>query len=359
MRAKGSVDVSSATKDVRVKAERNLHMLAGNSGTGSLLLESKGQGLSQDFRNKYGEDVVSNGVILKSAGVVAAYGSDIYLRTGIGSGSGDILLDAAKGSRRVQVFSREFHTYTTKAVSFNFGPVNDTSEVKRTYQFGEKSAVMDVQLLLGGRLLGYNGGGGAAGVVVDGGIYCTKSIATAGVMADSRGSLLGKVPEGFENSITSTCNIAASAVPEFRKESEERHQLTVVDKFYRDGQLGNDESLKDIAFSFRDPLDSTSQYGTEGFLLPESRWQQAARLGLGSGGTSWTEKPVRYQGRDTYPWPGKKKWVDTNAFVRFRNFTFIDATTGSDASNLDVYKAQRIAEAESVAADTNFTVTGV
>ena len=49
IRAKGSVDISSNENDVRIKAEKNMQLLAGNSGSGGMLLESKGQGSIQGY----------------------------------------------------------------------------------------------------------------------------------------------------------------------------------------------------------------------------------------------------------------------------------------------------------------------
>lgn len=340
LRAKGSVDVSSSEKDVRVKAERNMQLVAGNGGRGGVLIESKGRGTQQQFKDKYGEDVVSNGVILRAAqSTTAVYGKDIYLRTGGADlGEGDILLDASRGKRRVQVFGREFHTYTTKAVTFNYGPIDTSSTVTKVYSFGERTCVMDVQLLLGGKLIGYPGGGGRPGIIVDGGVYGTKSFATSGVMADKKGMFLGKVPGGFAGTIASAVNAAAAAVEQLRSAGRARHATTVVEKYYRSQQLGDDALIKELKFSFRDPPESTRQYKTAQFQLPEARWQQFVRFGLGSGGVAWTEKPVIYQGRDTYPWPGKQKWVDEPTLLELSELTMFDAAAGHDKARPGPYE---------------------
>jgi hypothetical protein len=54
-RARTSVDISAGEGDVRVKAENNMQMLAGNSGSGGILMESKGSGFNLDYANKIGE----------------------------------------------------------------------------------------------------------------------------------------------------------------------------------------------------------------------------------------------------------------------------------------------------------------
>lgn len=359
LRAKGSVDVSSSEKDVRLKAERNMQLLAGNGGRGGVLVESKGRGTQQQFKNKFGEDVVSNGVLLRAAQSTAAvYGKDIYLRTGGADlGEGDILLDASRGKRRVQVFGREFHTYTTKAVTFNYGPIDKTSTVNRVYSFGDKTCVMDVKLLLGGKLIGYTGGGGRPGVIVDGGVYGTKAFATAGVMADKKGMFLGKVPGGFAGTISSAVNAAASAVEILRNVGMTRHATTVVDKYYQAQQLGDDDLIKDLKFGFRDPLDSVSQYKTARFQIPEARWQQFSRFGLGSGGSPWTEKPVVYQGRETYPWPGKKKWVEEPTLLELSELKMFDAGAGRDKDRPGPYEDPSVGDLQPQTPDGRYTLS--
>ncbi len=346
MRAKGSIDLSSSEKDVRLKAEKNMQLLAGNGGRGGILIESKGTGTTQQYKNKYGEDVRASGVVLKAAkGQVAVLGSDIYLRTGgTELGEGDILLDASMGKRRVQVYGKEFHTYTTKAVTFNYGPIEKSSSVNRVYYFGDKSMIADVRMLLGGKLIGYEGGGGKPGVVVDGGISAVKSIACGGVMSDKKGMFLGKVPPGFIGKVQAATFTAAEAAAALQLPSMKRHETTVVKKFYEADRIGDEDTVKNLKFSFRDPAGSPKQYKTEEFKWPEARWQQFVRFGLGSGGVGWTEKPVIYQGRPTYPWPGKQKWVDEPAGLQLSELTMFDAGAGTDKARPGPYEQPEVGE---------------
>lgn len=64
-RAGNSVDITAAKRDVRLKAERNLQALAGNSGAGALLLESRGSVGPADY-SQPGEDVEAGGIVIKS-----------------------------------------------------------------------------------------------------------------------------------------------------------------------------------------------------------------------------------------------------------------------------------------------------
>lgn len=60
IKARESVDVTATEKDVRVKAEKNLHM----AGTG-VLVESTAKGNTKDW-DKLGEEIVSSGVVLRA-----------------------------------------------------------------------------------------------------------------------------------------------------------------------------------------------------------------------------------------------------------------------------------------------------
>lgn len=359
MRAKGSVDLSSTDKDVRLKAEGNMQLLAGNGGTGGVLVESKGRGTQEVFTNRYGEDVVSNGVLLRAAqSATAAFGKDIYLRTGGADlGEGDILLDASKGKRRVQLYGKEVNAYLTRAVNFAFGPVDASSAVDKVYYFGKTTMVADVKLLLGGKLIAYPGGGGKPGIIVDGGVYGTKSFATAGVMADKKGMFLGRVPQGFAGTIQSACDAAAKVHQLLKDASKITHKATVVDKYYQRNQLGDDDLIAGLKFSFRDPPASTAQYGTDRFRMPESRWQQYVRFGMGTGGEAWAEKPVLYQGRDTYPWPGKQKWKDEPTLLRLTELTMFDTDARHDKDRPGPYEEPEVGDLAGVAPDGEYKLT--
>lgn len=343
-RAKGSVDFSSTEKDVRFKAEKNMQLLAGNGGQGGMLLECLGKGSTQQYEGKYGEDVRGSGITLKGAqSSVALLGKDLYLRTGGATlGEGDILLDASMGKRRVQLYGREFHAYVNKPITFSFGPIEKSSSVRRVYSFAEKTMIADAKLLLGGKLIGFEGGGGKPGVIVDGGVYGTKSFATAGVMADKKGMFLGKVPGGFAGTIQSATAAAAEAAGTLQSASQTRHETTIVQKYYQANQLGDEPVIEKLKFSFRDPPGSPKQYKAEKFKLPEARWQQFVRFGLGSGGIAWTERPVIYQGTQTYPWPGKQKWVDEPNMLRLDQLSMFDAGAGRDKARPGPYEEAKL-----------------
>lgn len=69
LKARQSVDITATEKDVRVKADANLHMVAeGRNKGGGILLESKAksEGGTGGWKGKEGEEVTSHGIILKA-----------------------------------------------------------------------------------------------------------------------------------------------------------------------------------------------------------------------------------------------------------------------------------------------------
>jgi hypothetical protein len=355
-RSRGSMDFSSSNGDLRFKADVNMQFLSGNSGQGGMMFESRGAGTTQRYEGKFGEDVQSAGLIFKAAGgPVAILGKDIYLRTGGEElEEGDILIDASRGRRRVQMFGRECNLFANKQVTFNLGPVGDTSEVKQTYLFSETNCVLDAKVMVGGQLISFTGKGGKAGVLVDGDIFAAKSIAAGGKMADKEGMLLGKAGDQLASTISSVCSKAASQVSQVRKTLTTVHETTIKDKYYQTDQLGNDQTLSAIQFSFRDPPTGRSQYQVDEFKLAEPHWQQLIRFEAASGGSDWTETPVRCQGTDTYPWPGKKKWVDESTFLRLDRWSMFSGETGSSEDRPGPYESPEIGGFDAVAPDGKY-----
>lgn len=190
IRAQQSVDISASDHDVRIKAEKNLQMLAGNGGSGGLLLESKGAGRTQQY-DQIGEDVESSGIVLRAKdGIVGTYGKEIYLRTGGPNGNGNIVIDAAQGESSVLVTAKKFDLYSTQSVSFYFGPEGENSTVNQAYQFSKNRCIVDATMAIGGRTTIYRGSGNSSGLVVDGSVLASDNVISAGSIADQKGGFI-------------------------------------------------------------------------------------------------------------------------------------------------------------------------
>ncbi len=322
LRSRGSIDLSSM-KDVRVKAEKNLQLLGGNGGNGAVLIESKSEGRTQQFYKKYGEEVGGKGIIFKSKGVLAMYGSDIYARSGT---QGDIILDAAQGRRDVQIKAKNFNVFCQKETNLYYGVVDSGPEVTQTYSFGAKNCLIDVKMLVGGRIVSFSGNGGRGGFTTDGRIAAGGGIVSCGRMADSKGGMIGKIPDGLTSAIDAQTSAAFDIMNASLETGKARH-IALTGKFYGSQQVGQQKTIDAMGFSYRD-VPSEQQYKTQKFRWAERRWEQMTRLGLASGGSPWVEKSVLYQGEEQYPFPGKKKWQEEPAFLQLASLTMFDAGQG-------------------------------
>jgi hypothetical protein len=74
-------------------------------------------------------------------------------------------------------------------------------------------------------------------------------------------------------------------------------------------------ALKNVHKSVEYSLRTTSQYGTEGYIVLEGRWQQTARICEHA--DVWIENPVTTHTVDhevMYPWPGPEVWCGNYSY---------------------------------------------
>lgn len=304
LRAKNSVDITSSDKDVRIKAEANLHILGGNDGQGGVVIESRGTGNTYQFEGKVGEDIVSPGILLKSPGSqIATMSAGIYLRTGSSDGevqSGPIVLDADKGQANIIMVGSEINRFINIRAVDTFDvdqPQACNSYTQYRNQFAGLVEI-DNQLAVNGN-----------------GMYVKGNIVISGghVASEYSASYNGKVGDLTQNRASLSTTNSRLASVHSAQQALVRQQTTfrqnqIVGQFYASGKVGNGTLQKVIGFGLRDE----EQYNTTDFSLPAASWQiQAAAAGNTN---TWTEKVVKYGGDEQMPWPGKKKWKDEETF---------------------------------------------
>lgn len=323
MRAKKSVDISASDNDVRIKAERNLHMLAGNSGQGGVLVECKGGSFGQDFKDKIGEEVTSSGIVLKSLTTgIAAIGTTVYIR----SVENSIDLDAAKGTQRINLYGKQISTFGEDGLVVWVGPVNEDSTVQRVFYFEGSNIVLPGNVAIGGNVVLY---GDNSTIYATGGIFAKNGIATLKYFAQAKSGMVGEVPEELGGAIDDVIDSARSIIEDLIEVGKQLHENDIVAKHYSENAVGSDEIIADMQFSYRD-TDDQQQYKTANLLWDQRRWEQFVTLGLGSGGdASWTESAVMYQGKELYPWPGRKAWKEDLAFLQTTDVGLIEPGTGN------------------------------
>lgn len=349
IRAKNSVDISSSDKDVRIKSERNMQLLAGNSGYGGMLLESKGQGAYQLYDGKIGEEVDATGITLLSrGGSINAMTKTMYLRTGVdenkADSTGDLIIDCANGRSNVVTYALSNIFFNSQGMGIWHSPVGqDSITIDQSHFFGPNYSKIHGPMVIDETVCIVKGGS----LGVDGSILATSDIIALKYMGCRKGlmglgdSSTNGIPEAvykfIEDFTTFSNDLTAVGEP-------------VITAFYTDNvwaafQPGNTELLEDqIGFSYRDR--DTYDYEPGNFFLLESRWQQMERMGLIAGsGETWTEQFVSYQGRELYPWPGKINWKTEPTFLgysaedRFKLFEH-DRARPREASQSDYEQPQ-------------------
>lgn len=305
LRANKSVDVSATEKNVRIKAERNVLVFAGNETSdreGGILLESRGKTIEYDFE-QCGDQIKFAGVVARAPySNVVGLAHQIYMRTGGGNiKPGDIMLDASQGSKDIITKSTNFYNY-----------LKEDGEV---YHFfgGQKIGGTNKANLFRQTLTCLCGPIGT-----DGDIFCDGNVLCDGSVLVSKGHILTEMAARgaiFVGPCDGDCQAQVRAAVELFKslidvdipaigdmiDNEKIQQL-----WYTDKRAGNDRVMTIMEFSFRRDED----YKIPDFMLYEDRWQQMARIG-GKSPDKWTERPVNAAAcGKTFPFPGDK-WLNS------------------------------------------------
>lgn len=317
VRSGNSVDISAAKKDVRIKAENNCQILAGNSGSGHVLIESKGVGQTnaESFKENIGEAVVGQGIIVKSpnapiqmfgqAGVTISAGQDQSSVVAIDAGeSGTLLL------RGQEVITKATQSAITNASNPD-DPTQSSSIIVTPTNAG-----MNTSLLVAGNIIAVPPTDSTKG---------SGSI-TAGGNVQSGGANVGNIDD-LKKQLE---EVAEQVEPNFDAVNEriEIFEETLVDD--TDTSPGNDDYQAEIGFSFRDTEKDLKLDDT--FVLPEACWQRMLRV-LGQNTETWDEPPVKAHDNtfDTYPHPGKEGWKDKKAYATVDSVNVDDQTGRSKA----------------------------
>lgn len=317
LRAGHSADISAGTGDLRLKAERNLHALAGNGGTGGALIESRGAGLTQDFRGKLGEDVQSSGVVLKATeGAVACYGQTVYLRS---TDRGDVILDGDAGRGQVHRYALNTLDIVRSSQSVLFGVTPESSGAPTAVEHHDGSNVS----------FGQAGTIGLRGSLLAGGNGTFNRSLTGRSVSSQSGGEMGRWDP-------TTGNVITTALSQFSTQNTTTAARASEPKTgthpYVEGGYGTETIVSSIGFSFR----TDEQYGINfadddqpAMFLSEARWQQGLRR---TGATqAWVEPTVTAPGNSviTMPFPGAQNWTVETLYASL-DLQHWDPITGDD-----------------------------
>ena len=321
IRTKDSIDISSSDKDVRIKAENNLHTLAS-----SVLIEATSEGLFQLYKNSVGEAVVGTGItLLSKLSGVNMLSSDVFVRTGVAGRGGQFVLDLNNGNGNFTAYGSNFNYFASQAVGIWHSPTGQDEPVELIDKFHFFSPNVSA---INGPTINQStfaavGDGAFIGAEKDflgkGGCYvlstmaCRKGI--SGLFDSSQGDFPAEVNKFFDQ--------ATEGVTNLLDRGKELFEQTFPGLWWLEGFPGNTDLLEDqIGFSFRDTSDEGQAYGyaQDKFFMLETRYQQLQRSGLADGDSKpWEENSVSYQGKELYPWPGRVNWKDNETLLRYEN----------------------------------------
>lgn len=330
-RARDSVDISASNNDVRIKAERNLQMLGGNAGFGTVLIESKGKGIFQDYERKVGDDVNGGGIVLLSrGGSVNMMSKTAYVRTGVDEGNaestGDFVIDCANGRSSMVSYASSHLFFNSQGIGIWHSPVGqDSIDLTQSHFLGPSFSKINGPTVMNKTVcIVKKGGLGVDGDIIGtGGAYVLKTMASykARIFDSSQQRFREQVNQFIQSYEGFSDLHVVAGTPQFR--------FYYPELYWLDNHPGNTELLEnDIGFSYRDKSEEGEayNYAKEKFFLLEPRWQQLERLGLvqSSSTATWKEKAVNYQGKELYPWPGKINWVDNSTLLQYDEFVLFE-----------------------------------
>lgn len=294
IRSKEDIDVSSTDADVRLKAEKNTMILAGNGKSeGNLIIENKSS--------------VEKGIVLRSAGGINLLSvEDLYLRSGADGSARNVIIDAgSEGSGDVCISSERMGVFVNQGRYDFFGSPGAATS---SNSFTGSTTVTGSPIYADGDIGGL------------GNLICKRYvIAVEGHIATGQAKtfnyFVGELSDKVDDSGTSAKQKAEASLEQIKeyvekinKLGDDLYEAFIKNPFTEGGQIGDADTSGGWgknAFKFK----STGEYKATAFKLYESRWQQRDRL-FGGGGSAWTENPVVYLGEDTYPYPGRQAWTE-------------------------------------------------
>jgi hypothetical protein len=321
LRSGNCVDVSAALGDVRLKANRNLQILGGNSGIGGILIESRSRGPSTaaDY-SKSGARVSGHGITLKAAeSSIHAWGDSFYLGRNQNS-TGRFVLDAGDSGT---LYVRGANVQTRVTNLFTVLVADDNSPDRRAFSVDRQGALLSVPLLLGDSLVVMpTGSGASAGVFIGGPLVCYDlamfkgSVYSNGGYFGRSGQYVAEMEDDLEftpsrEDVGKNVTSQVAGLNTMVQSSEDA--ATASDHV----SPGNPDFQNRVGFSFRDTV-LDLKLDQDSFVLYETRWQQVYRSSGSS--VTWSEPVVMSpNGEETRPHPGEEGWSAYSAFRQVDN----------------------------------------
>ncbi len=314
-KAYNSVDVTTTRRDIRIKAQHDLLMLAGNDDCGGVLIESRATCPMFDV-NEIGEDMTLSGITMKAKNsYIMSTAQKQYHRTvysGSTDGEGDIVFNAASNIRSKASYI--YNDATNAIMDF----VGDA-----VYEQWPDYTMIPNYLGVNGPVDVYDC------LTVGDWIRSTDGHIATGLASDYANLVPTLDGTNLTNAAIGLNNITAREIT----------TATYPTQYFGAGVFSYmDGILNNVLFSLR----TKEQYRTQGgFMLFENRWQQIARLTSQIDGThvcTWTEQPVvGYGATTTYPHPAIDYWLNSSCW-RTINPVLYDTVDGKAVAKSSIYE---------------------
>lgn len=318
-----SAEITSAKGSLYIKGDKNVMLLAGNSGSGTLLLENRGSGLTTDWQKDPENISGGGGIIIKSSlGYITAVGQDIALKTGsgaTGASLGDIVIDAGNGKCVIKAL--EHHRYSSLSYYDHFA--SQEGEVVGSNRWTQFTSELSSPLNINGS------------VAINGGIKATGNYSTS--LGHFYSTLARTVDRVLPERNASSIDDEITQLNERLTTAKEKGTATndsLRDKLAGEKRPLNPEQISKTSFGFP----STQSLQLERFYINEPIWKNTI-----TGTESWDEPVVNYQGEPTRPWPGQHCWNRDDSFrtrdpeATGRYFDLVNQSPVSPQQNQELY----------------------
>jgi len=313
-RAGWCADISAAKADVRIKAEKNLHVIAGDGTVGSIMLENRATGKpsKSQWDGKQGDEIETSGIVFKAPTSVIHALTTRFFAGASKDENGIVELNA--GSGKAVIAGGNVGLEATTRLGLLVGGSRSKTSCAAQFVMGASKAVLISSLDMVGDLGLWQGCKGSGKLEMEGelkvkgkigsdaSIECEGTMSANGMQSNSEhnGTGGGEGPD-VEPKGGETESTAESAKPPLYDDFE----TDTLDNS-EDG-AANASVLEAIGFSFR----SSEQLKTDGdYKVFESRGQQMYRaFGITK---QWDEPVVGSPGGkfETRPHPGQESWTD-------------------------------------------------
>ena len=312
-------ELSAAKKDVRIKAENNMHIMAGDGTKGSMLFENRAVGKpdKSEWTGKIGEDIDTRGIIFKAQdSVIHCLTTRFFAGTTKNDSSAWVELNSGLG--KTTIAGGDVGVEATKLYGVIVSGSRRKGSCASQFVINPTNAVLISSLDMIGDFGLWKGCKGGGNLEMDGELKAKQSIGSdASIYCKYQMSANGMLSNNYHNGLGGgqPANVQSEGGPTQARANAAKDPLyqAFEDDTLDDANTGAaNKSVWDvIGFSFRK---SKEHYKTGGdYKVYETRSQQLYRaFGINK---QWVEPVVNSpEGTPTRPHPGQEAWTNGQVY---------------------------------------------